>query len=81
MADARKKPAPKRTSKRTLADDLRAAIRKAERRGITRYQIAKDAGVSEGQLSRLMHGTVDPRLNTAQRIIEAIGGKIRIDLS
>ena len=61
-----------------LADSLRNEIRRAERRGITQYRIAKESGVSAGQLSRLMHGKVVPRLDTAERIARAIGCEIRL---
>ena len=63
---------------KTLSDQLRQAIRKAEERGITQYRIAADSGVSTGQLSRLMAGRVSPRLDTAQRIAEAIDCEIII---
>lgn len=63
---------------KALSDQLREAIRKAERQGITRYRIAADSGVSSGQLSRLMDGRVSPRLDTAQRIAEAIDCEIII---
>lgn len=78
--DARKKSTKKRAAKKgTLADELRDLIRKAEKRGITRYKIAKVSGLSESTLSKFMSGDGVPRLDTAQRIVEAIGGRIRID--
>jgi len=60
------------------ADRLRTAIRQAERRGVTRYQIAKASGVSEAQLSRIMSGDVSPRLDTADAIAKAIGVRITL---
>jgi len=61
---------------KTLVERLKSEIRKAEERGVTRYRIAKESGVSAGQLSRLIHGKVAPRLDSAERIAEAIGLKI-----
>jgi transcriptional regulator with XRE-family HTH domain len=60
-----------------IAEQLRKLIAQAERRGITRYQLAKLSGVTEAQLSRLVHGEVDPRLATAERIAKALGYQIR----
>jgi len=42
-----------------IADQLRQLIRKAEKKGTTRYQIAKITGVSNGALSRIMSGKPD----------------------
>ena len=63
---------------RPIVVRLRKAIRDAEERGITQYRIAKESGVSAGQLSRLMHGKVAPRLDTAERNARAIGCEIRL---
>ena len=63
---------------RPIVEQLRKAIRDAEKRGITQYRIAKISGVHAGQLTRLMHGTVGPRLDTAERIAQAIGCEIRV---
>ncbi len=63
---------------RPIVVRLREAIRDAEKRGITQYRIAKESGVSAGQLSRLMHGKVAPRLDTAERIARAIGCEIQL---
>jgi transcriptional regulator with XRE-family HTH domain len=58
---------------KSVVERFKDEIRRAERRGITRYRIAKECGISDAQLSRLMHGTVAPRLDTAERIAGAIG--------
>ena len=63
---------------KALVEQLRQTIRRAEKRGVSRYRIARLSGVSEGQLSRLMHGSVVPRLDSAERIARAIGCKIVI---
>ena len=57
---------------------LKDEIRKAGRRGISCYRIAGESGVSRAQMSRLMAGTVAPRLDTAERIAHAIGLEIVI---
>ena len=61
-----------------IADQLRQIIHQAERQGITRYQLAKRSGVSEGQLSRLVHGEVSPRLDSADRIAKALGYRFHL---
>ena len=61
-----------------VADQLREAIKQAERDGITRYRIAQDSGVSEAQLSRLIHGKFAPRLDTAEAIAGALGKRITL---
>lgn len=66
--------------RKPIADRLRAEIAKAEKRGITRSQIARDSGVSQATLSLFVN---DPdrsiRLDFAERIAEAIG--LRFDLN
>ena len=68
------------TKRKSVADKLRAAIAQAERRGITRYRIAKESGVTEGTLSQFVN-TPDRqlRLDIAEAIADAIG--YRIDLT
>ncbi|MAE61020.1 MAG: transcriptional regulator [Planctomycetaceae bacterium] len=56
-----------------IVEQLRRAIRDAEKRGLSQYAIAKAAGVHRAQLMRLMTGTVAPRLDTAQRMADAVG--------
>ena len=66
---------------KALVDRLKDEIRRAERRGITRYRIAQLTGLSEAQLSRMMNakpGKGIPRLDTAEKIAGAIGCKILI---
>jgi DNA-binding phage protein len=55
---------------------LLKAIRDAEKAGVTRYQISKLSGVSQGQLSRMMKLQQLPRLDTAERIAKALGMKL-----
>jgi transcriptional regulator with XRE-family HTH domain len=61
-----------------IAAELRRAIRNAERRGTTRYQIAKAARMPQSQVGRVASGESDPTLGTAERIARAIGYKIAI---
>ncbi len=63
---------------KSLVERLKDEIRKAEKRGLTRYRIAQESGISEAQLSRLMAGTVAPRLDTAEKIAHVLGRKIII---
>ena len=65
---------PRKT--KSIADQLRQAIAKAEKRGMTRYQIAKATGLSEGTLSTFMNHGTDIRLSTAERIARTVGCKI-----
>ena len=61
---------------KSLVERLKQEIRRGERQGVTRYRLAKLSGVSEGQLSRLARGTVAPRLDSTERIADALGLRI-----
>jgi transcriptional regulator with XRE-family HTH domain len=61
---------------KSVADDLRRAIAQAEKRGMTRYAIAKATGLSQAMLSRFMAGENVPKLDTAERIAKAIGRRL-----
>jgi len=61
-----------------IVAELLAAIRAAEKTGLTRYRIAKLSGVDESQLSKLVKGRRIPRLDTAEKIVRAIGGRLSI---
>jgi DNA-binding phage protein len=63
---------------KSIAEDLRRAIAKAERGGMTRYRIAKTAKMNESQLKRVADGVTVPTLTTAERIAEAIGCRLTI---
>jgi hypothetical protein len=61
------------------AEQLRRAIREAERAGLTRYQISKKSGVSQALLTRIVvTKTGNPRLDIAERIASAIGWKLSL---
>ncbi len=61
-----------------IADELRKLIAQAERKGISRYRLARLSGVSEGQLSRLMSNETAPRLDTAAKIAKALGYRVTL---
>jgi DNA-binding phage protein len=63
---------------KSVADDLRKAIARAERRGVTRYQIAKLAGMPQSQVGRIASGESVPKLDTAERVAKAIGCRLTI---
>ena len=62
----------------SVAEQLRRAILAAEKRGMTRYAIAKASGVSQAQLSKLMREQRSPRLDTAEKIVRALGKRLTI---
>ena len=61
---------------KSVADELRQAIAQAERRGVTRYRIAKETGLSQAMLSRFVAGENVPKLDTVERIAKAIGRRL-----
>lgn len=64
---------------KTVVDQLRAEIRKAEKRGITRYRLAKLSGLTQGMLSRLVNDKRnDPRVSTVKRLAEALEMELRL---
>ena len=67
-------------SKRTtsIAGDLRKAIAQAEKRGMTRYAIAKAAKMPRSQLTRIAKGETVPKVDTAERIALVIGCRMAI---
>lgn len=54
---------------RNISDQLRAAIEKS---GLTRYRLAKDAGVTQIMLDRFVSGERDLRLATAAKVAAAL---------
>jgi transcriptional regulator with XRE-family HTH domain len=60
----------------SLAGQLTAAIRTAEKRGMTRYRLAQVSGVGEAQLSRLVRGQSVPHVAACERIAKALGCRI-----
>ena len=68
--------ARRQTRHKPILDQLRAAIREAERRGVTQYRLAAEAGIDRAQILRLMNGEVDPRLATAEKMAAAAGYRL-----
>ena len=62
----------------TITDQLRRAIRQAERRGITKYQISKATGMPRSQVGRIASGETVPKIDTAQRVAEAVGYRLAL---
>lgn len=63
---------------RTITDQLRTAIRQAERRGLTRYRISKLTGLSQSNLSRFLAGEYSLRLENAAKIAAAVGKRLSL---
>jgi transcriptional regulator with XRE-family HTH domain len=61
-----------------IVGELQKAIADAERRGVTRYQIAKAAGMPQSQVGRIASGESVPKLDTAERIAKVIGRRLTI---
>ena len=64
--------------RKTIAERLRSSIAQAEKRGMSRYAIAKAAQIRYGQLCRIADGENLPRLDTAEKIATALS--LRLDL-
>ena len=57
-----------------MAFDLASHIRRTrEELGLTQTELAKRAGIHQGDLSRIERGECDPRWSTVQRISAALG--------
>ena len=57
-----------------VSDRLKAAI---EGSGLTRYAVAKAAGVAQITVDRFMEGTRDLRLATADKLAVALGLELK----
>jgi transcriptional regulator with XRE-family HTH domain len=62
----------------TIADQLRAAIAKAEQKGITRYRLAKKSGVSKSTISQFCNSCSQLRLDIAEALALALGMKLHL---
>ena len=58
-----------------LLDAIRSAV---ESSGKTRYQIAKESGISAGQLSRLINRQRGMTLETLERLATYMGLEIKV---
>jgi predicted transcriptional regulator len=61
-----------------IVEQLRAAIRKAERAGISRYRLSKLSGVEQAVLCRIMGRKTRVRLDTAEKILRGLGKRLII---
>ena len=68
-------PPPHHAAPGSLSEDLRLAIRRS---GKSVYQIAKAANVSQIVVSRFLSGERDIRMETADRLAEALDVKLAI---
>ena len=59
----------------TFTDELRQAIRRS---GKSQYRISKETSISEGQLSRFMHGQVGLSLSAIDRLCRILGLSITV---
>ena len=79
----RKASVPRRAGYRRAkkAFEIAERIRRArERRGMTQAELAARIGSTQPALARLEAGGVTPNLDTLQRIAEALGLELVIDL-
>lgn len=85
-ASRKPSPAGKRASVRTvgtgghsgIAQELRDAIAKAEAGGVSRYRIAKAAGLAQTAVHRCADGVTMPRIDVAERIAKAAGYRLTL---
>jgi DNA-binding phage protein len=61
-----------------IAEQLRRAIARAEKKGLTRYRIARLASMTESQVKRVAEAVTCPRLDTAARLADAIGLRLAL---
>lgn len=57
---------------KSVVDQLRDAIEDAEKRGITRSQMALEVNMPRSQFNRIAGGESVPRLDTAERIFSML---------
>ena len=61
-----------------IVKQLQAAIAKAEKRGMSRYALAKRAGVAQTVVHRCADGVTVPRLDVAEKLAKAAGYRLTI---
>ena len=66
------------SNSKNIAEQLRRAIAQAERRGMTRYAIAKATELPQSAIGRIAKGENVPTLTTAERIAKVIGYKLTL---
>ena len=60
----------------TILDTLRRAIKASDK---TRYQLWRETGIDQGQLSRLMQGKSGLSVESLERLAKALGLTITIE--
>ncbi len=64
---------------KSIVEELRQAIRRAEQAGVTRGRIATIASIPRSQMTRIASGENVPRLDTAEKIARAMGLSFRLE--
>jgi ribosome-binding protein aMBF1 (putative translation factor) len=62
----------------TTAEQLRRALRQAERRGVSLRELSRLAGVNVSVVSRFVDGGAMPRLDTAEALAAAVGKRLTL---
>jgi transcriptional regulator with XRE-family HTH domain len=68
---------------RAAYEDLEAAslvVRLRVKRGLTQQQLADLVGTKQSSIARLESGASQPRLSFLRRIIEALGGRLQLNV-
>ena len=60
----------------TIAEQLKQAI---ERSGKSRYRISNESGIAQAVLSRFVNGERDLKLETADKLIAALGLQVVLE--
>jgi len=68
-----------RRNAKPIDEQLRDAIARAEKAGMTRYRLARETGLAESHIKKIATGETIPQLNTAEKIAAVVGVKITID--
>ena len=63
---------------KSIAEQLRTEIARAEKRGMSRYQIAKKAGITPIMLARIADGERGMKIETAEKIAGALGFRLHL---
>lgn len=61
-----------------MLEMVRHEIERAEKAGITRYQVCKRAGVSQAVVSRFMGGTRGLGIDVVERLADALGMEVTL---
>jgi hypothetical protein len=61
------------TKTKTLSDGIRAAVKAANKAGVSRYAICRAVGMDQATMSRFMAGVVGVQLDTLDKLGEVLG--------